>query len=136
MRKITLLKLVILLVSFFTMSYGLFEACAPDSVFLSCHSYFRDIPFILWSVSLSIFLISVLMIFFRTEVFIPWFIFSVVFIPLSAFLIFFAPTQTHDLITPFDKKMTALWLSSVFFLISLLLIAYKFIRLKTAQKKG
>ena len=135
MRKTTVLKLAISLFSFLAMFYGLSEACKPDTMFVSCHSYFRDIPFTIWSLSLSVFLISILTVFLRTEVFTSWLVFSTVFIPFSVVLIFLAPLQTHDFIAPFDKKMTAIWLSSFFFLISLGIIIYKEVRLRNVDKK-
>lgn len=135
MRKTTTLRLAVPLVSLLVMFYGLSEACAPDAVFVSCHSYFRDVPFTIWSISLSIFLVSILTIFFRTEIFLSWLVFGAVYVPLSVVLIFLAPLQTHDLIAPFDKKTTALWLLCFFLLLSLLIIALKSWKLRGRKNK-
>lgn len=134
MVKFTTSKLTILLISLLVAGYGLVTACAPDVVFLSCHSYFTDIPFTVWSIALAVFLVSLFMIFLREEIFRAWIKFVLCFIPIYIILVFYAPDYSNDLIFALDKKRTALLLARLFFIVSLLIIAIKSWRLRKTAK--
>jgi len=129
MKNITTSKIILSVCSFLIFVGGLSYSCAPDGIF-SCHSYFKNIPFSVWIISCLVFLISLILLFLRSEIFKSWIKFSTLFVLVYAILIYLAPSQTSDFITPFDKKLTAWVLSFLFAIISLILIIYKSIKLR------
>ncbi|GEM_PF-1677058 len=86
--------------------------------------------------SFFVFLVSIILSFARNEVFRSWLNFAKWFLPLSIIGIIIAPTQTHNLflVDPFDKQFASLFLSAIFFLVSLLIIAIKSWRLRKSAK--
>lgn len=89
-------------------------------------SYTTDgINVFVFSFSLAFGVVLVFVSFFRKAVFRSWAIFATWWTFLSVLLMFLAPEYTPDFITPFDKKLTALWTAILFFLISLTIIIIK-----------
>jgi len=88
----------------------------------------------LFLLSISFFITSLFLFFAREEVFKTWGKFALGFLPLTILLIWISPTISNDLITPFDKKLTATFLSVLFFLISLVIIAVKSWKLRKASQ--
>jgi hypothetical protein len=122
-------KFLSLALSMIGIAVGILLVCQPDVLFI-CRGYFSELAFPVWGISFSVFVISVILLFVRDEIFKSWLIFSAWFLPLSVALIILSPEYSYDIITPFDKKLTTMWMSSIFAIISLILIIYKSIKLR------
>ncbi|MBM3261100.1 hypothetical protein FJY93_01640 [Candidatus Kaiserbacteria bacterium] len=66
----------------------------------------------------------------RDEVYRMWVRFSYVWIPLSMIAIFFAPAYSGDWMYPIDKNSIAFLASVLFIVISLAIIAWKYIAIR------
>ena len=85
-------------------------------------------PFFL---GIPIFLISILTYRMREEIFYAWVKFGYVWIPLSLLIIFTTPTVDHSwAIGGLTRDTVTFVMSGLFLIISLILIAYKFFKLK------
>lgn len=88
------------------------------------------------TVSFFIFIVSMVLLLVRDEIWRSWFNFSKWYLPLSVVAIALFPSQTHNLFLtdPFDKKFASLLFSAIFLLVSLLIIAIKSWRLRQVTK--
>ncbi len=83
--------------------------------------------------SLSSIIFFIMLLFTKQLIFQAWLKFMIVFFPIAIILFIIAPTTGKDLFFPIDKKIVALFLAIIFFVISLLIIAIKSFKLR---KKG
>ena len=82
---------------------------------------------------ISLFLISLILLFFSREVFDAWKKFAVVYIPLAIIWLALTPTSCSSLVCP-DREMVTWYTSIGFFLISLGIIIYKKIKISGQSK--
>ncbi|MDO8492742.1 MAG: hypothetical protein Q7S34_03830 [bacterium] len=66
----------------------------------------------------------------RDEAYHAWLRFSYAWVPLSMLLIFIAPDYSHDWLYPIDKGSIAFVMSAIFCVVSLVIIAVKYISLR------
>lgn len=85
------------------------------------------------TISLPLFLLSLITFKMRSEVFSAWFKFTRIWVPLSIFLVLISPEYSHGLI-PLDKGTVSLAFSALFLVISLFIIFIKFFS-KQSNKK-
>lgn len=79
----------------------------------------------LFIVSATLFIVLLVFIFLSESYFIAWRKFAVIFLPISAFLIFITPSRGNDYVADIDRgKMVAL-MSGLFFVISLSIVIYQ-----------
>ena len=71
--------------------------------------------------------------FVRQEVFLSWTRLALWWIPLSMLLIFITPEYGGGLVNPIVKGPVAVFLSSLFIILSLLIVAYKYWRVSKRQ---
>lgn len=107
---------------------GVFVVCQPDQNGI-CTGKYYDSAFSVWGGSLIIFVISVILFFVREEVFRSWKSFAYWWIPVSAFLILLAPSQSGGLIS-IDRELVTWWMSGLFLLLSIAIIGWKSWKLK------
>ncbi len=82
--------------------------------------------------SLSLLLLSLLVLVVRDEVFQTWIKFVYIWIPLSIISIFISPEYGNSLL-PIEKDTVSIFFSSLFLVISLLVIFWKSISLRKKQ---
>jgi len=84
---------------------------------------------------IPLFLFSLITYKMRNEVYRAWLRFSYMWIPLSMLLIFLAPEYTSDWMYPVVKGTVAFFTSLLFVIISLLLIAWKFLSTRRSNNR-
>lgn len=125
----SVLQVILILFSY----SSLFESCYNN---LPC----REGP-LNWSDAISpyvhlfipLFLFSLITYRMREEVYQTWFRFVRWWIPLSMLLIFLAPEYSNDWMYPIEKGSIALLTSAIFCVVSLVIIAAKYISLRKGK---
>jgi hypothetical protein len=112
--------LIIQIISRYSVDFGVCENYASSCFDLSY-------LFIIYSIiSIPLFVFSVITYKLKDEVFISWKNFSIWWIPLSFVIITMFPTDTHGMdFVPIIKGTVSLLLSSLYSVISLVIILYK-----------
>lgn len=110
----------------------------------TCYSRFGDIcgssgdinervalSFVLFSI--SIFLLSLIFLFTREEIFRFWVKFAKYYLPIAALLIILSPETGgggFGLSLGFDAELTTWWTAGVFFIVSIVIIIYRTISIR------
>ena len=83
--------------------------------------------------SIPLFLLSLITYFLCDEVFHTWIKFALVWIPLTILLTLAAPEYSQSLL-PIVKSSVSFWFSALFFLISLVIVIWKWVSLPPVKK--
>ena len=119
--SVVVISLVLLALSLGVCYGGFEDVCAPNK------NENTAIFIILFSASIA--LSGVLLLFFSPLVFASWLRFAKYYLPIAAVLIILSPVSDGS-IFGFDKEFMTWLLSGTFFVVSLILITYKQIRLR------
>jgi cytochrome bd-type quinol oxidase subunit 2 len=121
--------IVILFISLILLA-GTFLVCpTPTDVCLR----YDELSVFLILFSAPVFLLSLILLFLREEIFRSWKHFAYWWLPISAFFIMLAPSTdrgSFDFGMGFDREAVTWFFAVLFFLISLILIIYKSIKLR------
>ena len=100
------------------------------------YSVYKIIVEPLFFVSSSLLIVALFLLFVRDQIFIAWLTFAKWWIPLTIVLIVISPTDGSGAFFPAfsSKELTSIWMSSLFVVISLILITYKHFTLKGDQE--
>lgn len=93
----------------------------------------------LFGFSISLFLVSILLLFFSETIFNSWKKFAQIYIPISIILVLLAPNFVNTGMGVvgygFDKETTTWWLSGIFFVVSLIIIIRQSLKLRSVKQK-
>ena len=138
-RKKIIAIIVLCLFSFFLSlvlttpdNFGLCNSRDTDCI----HGYidnFNNIAQVAGFFSISIFIISLILLFSREEIFHTWKKFAIIYILLSLIIITLAPTSAPNIIS-FDKESATLWLAVIFLIVSLAIIIVKTVKLRREER--
>lgn len=132
-NKITTITLVISIASFFLSSPVRSGLCGNTDT--SCGKLWGDgigIPLFFFSVSILILLLILRWL--PESVFCPWFRFAKYYLSIAAVLIILSPV-TDSSIMGFDKELMSWFTAGAFFIVSLILIIYKWFRQRGIQTR-
>lgn len=109
-----------------------FGLCTKNDI--SClHSYidnFNEIIQVVLIFSIPIIIVSFVLLFFQEQVFRAWSKFTIIFLPIAVILIVITPSTTGS-IDPIEREPLTLFLSVIFLIISIFIIAIKSFRLRS-----
>ena len=134
MKKLTLrqsilpLSILLVLLSFFFMNLGNLGDCQSSF----CLRVPSTIGEPLFFISAPLIIIGFILLFVSENVYKSWKKFAMVFVPIEVIIIFSVPTRAN-MFDP-DREMVALWLSSLFLLLSIVIILLKHFRSKRGEK--
>lgn len=120
------------IIAFILTSPSLLNLCSSGDKF--CFEPYDEIigqP--LGILSICLFVISIILLITREQVFYAWSKFSIIFFPMAFVIIFMAPVINGTLIG-FDKELATLYLASIFVIISLLIIIFKSFQFRKEEK--
>jgi len=138
-------KIVFFISLFFTVIF-LLLAFTSDSIYDYCISEghcssWMDIidsalPTLMLYFSVIILFLSSIIYFLKEEIFNSWIKFTYYWLPISIFLVFITPGGRGGGFFPslIDKELISILMSGLFFIISLLLIIFKFIQIYLVKK--
>ena len=139
MQRLATKRNILIVSALLMVTTRLGEYCGVYSETCPVSGFFDDIVFSvlepLFFFSGSIFMVSIFLFFTRDEVFSAWLKFAKRWLPLSILLIVISPTDGSSAFFPalFSKELTSMWMSGIFFIISLIIIIYKFLTLKKSR---
>lgn len=110
-----------------------FSICYSPLEYICYPSQFEGIMLGIFFFASAIFVFSIILIFFRDEVFRSWFRFTKYFIPIALVLILISPNSSGGFLVGFggpDKEETTYWMTLIFSLVSIILITVKYFRRK------
>jgi hypothetical protein len=115
-------NIIIVIVSLATVVFAEMARINSQDIFYGLQTW---LPQSLGLVSVSVFVTSLILLFFRTEIFKSWLVFSVWFLPLSALFITLARENRNALDIVPDKEMAAMLMAGFYFFFSLIIIIVK-----------
>lgn len=85
-------------------------------------------PVVLFSV--YFFIVSIFLFFINDNIFLKWFKFAMIWMVLTVTVIVISPKTSHDALFTIDKEMVSIWMSSLFAIISIIILAYQSYKLR------
>lgn len=128
-NKLTLLSLAGTVFFLLGMIVSIFGLCSINSDFF-CSRPHESMYASFFLLFFPLFLFSLITYKIKESAYLAWYNFVKLWIPLSLLVIVITPRYSHDWIFPIDKGRVAIFVTSIFTITSITLIAYKSYKLR------